>query len=202
MTNTATDGLDAEELLHLALLASQQDKHEESISYLKRAQTRAPKEGKVYYLLGAEHAQIGLYDRAVEEMSRAIELDPGLHTARFQLGLLHITAGRVDQATKTWEALDALGTDHPLYQFKAGMLCLAQNEFEQCAGHLRKGIRLNRQNEVLNHDMSRILADVEKQLVGVKAADPTPDNKPVGGNTNHVLLSAYRQNRNGNDDTD
>ena len=59
MTKTANEELDADELLHLALLASNQAKHEESISYLKRAQSKAPKQGKIYYLLGAEHAQIG-----------------------------------------------------------------------------------------------------------------------------------------------
>jgi Flp pilus assembly protein TadD len=196
MAKTAEE-LDADELLHLALLASNQDKHEESISYLKRAQNQSPKEGKIFYMLGAEHAQIGLYDRAAEEMAKAVELDPNLHTASFQLGLLHMTSGRVDQATKAWLPLDTLGSQHPLYLFKTGLLHLARDEFEPCMDNLREGIQLNNMNEALNRDMSRVISDVEKLLGTAKptAAPPVSGAKQDSA-ANHVLLSAYRKNRN------
>lgn len=197
MNKTANEELDAEELLHLALLASNQAKHEESISYLKRAQGKAPKQGKIYYLLGAEHAQIGLYERAAEEMTKAVELDPSLHTASFQLGLLYMTSGRVDDAAKAWQTLDPLGKGHPLYLFKSGLLHLARDEFEPCMENLRKGMQLNKINEALNKDMLRVLSDVEKLL---KAAKPESaavvEGTKQDGAANHVRLSAYRKNRN------
>ena len=197
MTKTANEELDADELLHLALLASNQAKHEESISYLKRAQSKAPKQGKIYNLLGAEHAQIGLYDRAAEEMAKAIELDPSLHTASFQLGLLHMTSGRVDEAAKAWLPLDPLGRQHPLYLFKTGLLHLARDEFESCMENLRKGIQLNKINEALNRDMLRVLNDVEKALNTAKPEiAPATEGAKLDGAANHVLLSAYRKNRN------
>jgi Flp pilus assembly protein TadD len=198
---TASEELDSEELLHLALLASKQNKHEESISLLKRAQNKAPKEGKIYYLLGAEHAQIGLYDRAAEEMTKAVALDPQLHTASFQLGLLHITSGRIDAATQAWQPLDALGGENPLFLFKTGMLHLVRDEFEQCATLLKKGMRLNYSNESLNQDMQRILLDVEKHLAAVQAtAGNPPASKPGEGAAKHVLLSAYGQNKDDEND--
>ena len=201
MKNTAHEELDSDELLHLALLASKQNNHEESISLLKRAQTKAPKEGKIYYLLGAEHAQIGLYDRAAEEMTKAVALDPQLHTASFQLGLLHITSGRIDAATQAWQPLDALGDENPLFLFKTGMLHLVRDEFEQCANLIKKGIKLNNSNESLNHDMQRVLADVEKHLSITQAGTgKSPATKPGEGTTKHVLLSAYGENKDDEND--
>jgi Flp pilus assembly protein TadD len=201
LKNTVSEELDSEELLHLALLASKQNKHEESISLLKRAQNKAPKEGKIYYLLGAEHAQIGLYDRAADEMTKAIALDPLLHTASFQLGLLHITSGRIEEATQAWQALDNLGSENPLFLFKTGMLHLARDEFEKCATLLKKGMGLNNTNESLNHDMQRILVDVEKHISTMKTPEgKSPANKPSESAAKHVLLSAYSQNK--DDETD
>lgn len=51
-------GLDAEELMHLALGAMDAENNEEAITYLKRALALAPEEGKLHHLLGAGHAEI------------------------------------------------------------------------------------------------------------------------------------------------
>ncbi|HEX9810946.1 MAG TPA: tetratricopeptide repeat protein, partial [Burkholderiales bacterium] len=128
----STPNLDDEELLHLALNASSENRHEEAISYLKQALNLAPANAKAHYMLGAEHAQIGLYDRATEEMAAAVKLDPDLVTAHFQLGLLHITSGRAKEAEDAWKPLDRLDREHPLHLFKTGLLHLARDEFAEC----------------------------------------------------------------------
>jgi len=196
---TTTERLDADELLHLAIRASEANQHESSISYLKRALEVAPKNGKIHYMLGAEHAQIGLYDRAIEEMTHAVELDSSLHTATFQLGLLYITSGLVDRAVTAWQPLDKLGAKNPLYLFKAGMLHLARDEFQQAVDMMRKGLELNKNNEALNRDMLRVIADAEKQLA-TTTASPAPDAGSKDKDANNVLLSAYRKNRSGDAD--
>lgn len=194
MATGTAERLDADELLHLAIRASEADRHEESISYLKRAADIAPKNGKVHYLLGAEHAQIGLYERAMEEMQRAVDLDPTLYTAHFQLGLLYVTAGRPDQAKVAWQALDNLGQNDPLYHFKSGLLRLVNDEFPQAIDYLKKGLAMNTANEALNRDMRRILADIEKLMPS--STPPAGQQPPSKQADQHVLLSAYRQNRN------
>jgi tetratricopeptide (TPR) repeat protein len=192
MAKTATNQLDADELLHLAIRASESGQHEESLSCLKRALEQAPKNGKIHYMLGAEHAQIGLYDRAAEDMAKAVELEPELYTAHFQLGLLHITSGRVAQAESVWTALDKLSPDHPLYLFKTGMLHLARDEFDQCAQNLKRGISLNTSNAALNNDMQRILGEIDKTSGPTGTAPAVP---PKVAPPAHSLLSAYRENR-------
>ena len=103
---TTTSQLDDSELLHLAIRASQNNRHDDAIGFLKQALELAPGNAKVHYMLGAEHAEIGLYDRAADEIAKAVELDPGLVTAQFQLGLLHMTSGRITEAENVWKPLE------------------------------------------------------------------------------------------------
>lgn len=180
--------LDVDELLHLAIHASQQNQYEQTIEFLKHALEIDGSNAKVHYLLGAQHAEIGLYDRAAEDMARAIELDPTLVTARFQLGLLYLTAGRVTEAANTWLPLNTLGVDHPLYLFKAGLEHLVRDEFDACIEALQKGINANKINNALNTDMQRIINDVKNR----KVATDTPDTTVKSNKTGHVLLSAYQ----------
>ena len=193
----ATQKLDDSELLHLAIRASQENRHEDAIGLLKQALDVAPNNAKVHYMLGAEHAEIGLYDRAADEMAKATELDPSLVTASFQLGLLHITSGRVTHAEKAWEPLDKLGADHPLFLFKAGLLHLARDEFDECVTMLEKGISLNTANEALNNDMRRILGDVNARRKNGAESEPVAETsgKQKSKYPKHVLLSAYRENK-------
>lgn len=153
--------LDVDELMHLALHATDNDTPDKAISHLKRLLAIQPENGKARYLLGALHAEIGMYEKAAEEMTQALENDPGLpETAVFQLGLLHITAGRVSEAELVWQRIDS-NTDNPLFYFKTGMLQMVQDEFAEAAESLRKGIERNTVNEDLNNDMKRVLHKVE-----------------------------------------
>ncbi len=181
MTNT-TSHLDADELLHLAIIASRQDAHGEAIEYLKRTIELEPDHAKAYYLLAAEHAQIEMYDRAALEMEQALEFDPSLHIARFQLGLLHLTSGRTAEASRSWQALDLLGEEHCLFQFKRGLELMATDQFDACRAHLSRGLALNLDNAALNTDMQRVL-----DKLPVPPTDGDANTTP----TNHVFLSAY-----------
>ena len=189
--------LDESELLHLALHAMGNDRHDESMRLLKRALNAFPGSARAHYLLGAEHAQIGMYDRAVTEMTEAVRLDPTLAAAHFQLGLLHVTAGRVREAQAAWLPLDRLPPEEPLRLFKSAMLHLVRNELAACAKELREGIARNRLNESLNDDMRRLLADVEQRLGGSAAAAGEQTNPPlqVPAPNRQMLLSTYDRNQ-------
>lgn len=180
MTNRSSR-LDADELLHLAMAAAKQDRHEDAIDYLKRAIEMEPNHAKAHYFLAAEHAQIGMFDRAVEEMQKSVELDPALHTAHFQLGLLHLTSGRVAEALAAWLPLEQLGESDPLLLFKRGLECLANDQFDECRNYLSKGIDANKINPDLNADMQRVL---DQLPVAGQVAESTE-------HAGHVFLSAY-----------
>lgn len=191
--NTDTSVLDSEELLHLAIRASAQNQHEQAISHLKYAIGKDPDSAKLYYMLGAEHAEIGLYDRAVEEMAKAARMDPSLETAHFQLGLLYITSGNVQKAIDAWKALDARGENNYLYLFKTGLTHLANNEFGSCVHFLEKGIALNQGNEALNRDMKKILEEAKAALDSQTNGHDSTQSKTKNNKTANILLTAYQK---------
>jgi tetratricopeptide (TPR) repeat protein len=181
--------LDSQELLHLAIEASDKQQRAHAIEYLKRAKELDPNNAEIHHMLGAEHAQIGLFDRAIEDMSHALQLNPELDTARFQLGLLYLTSKRPTEANEIWQPLDQLDHEHSFYLLKTGLMHLARDEFKQCLSFLRRGIAANSFNAPLNKDMQRIIDDVLK----VHPDDATPDaSSTAGTNTpQHHLISAY-----------
>lgn len=193
--STSESALDAEELMHLALRAMDADNNEEAITYLKRALVLAPNEGRLHFLLGAVHAEIGLDERAIAELTRAAQLAPELHTAHFQLGTLLLKHGEVDRATQAWRPLDVLDRNHPLYLFKSALTRLAEGDYAQCIAELKQGIARNDENEFLNVEMREVLAKTEALLAeeAQSAAGAAAPLKHKEEAAHHVLLAGYQQ---------
>lgn len=196
--STSDSALDAEELMHLALRAMDNDKSEDALTYLKRALALAPNDGRLHFLLGALHAEIGLDERAIAELSRAVQLSPELHVAHFQLGTLLLKRGEVDRATEAWRPLDRLDRQHPLYLFKSALVRLADGDYAQCITELKQGIARNDENEFLNVEMREVLARTEALLaeegqaaISATAAAPLAHRDDSSGQ--HVLLAGYQQ---------
>jgi len=180
------NSLDADELLHLAIDASQKDHNDKSIEYLKQALELEPNNGKIHYMLGAMHAELGMYERAIKDMQKAVEVEPTLDTAHFQLGLLYITSGDVESADKAWKPLNRLSKSDALYLFKTGILQLTNDEFQECIDTLERGIKLNDNNLPLNKDMLML---IEKAKAALSNNGGDDDSTPK--ESSHVYLNAY-----------
>ena len=190
--NSLSSELDGDELLHLALKASEEQKTDEAIKFLKNLLEKKPNNGKAWYFLGALHAEIGLYDRAIIEMEKAVKLDADLYAAHFQLGLLYITSGRVEESINAWKPLDILGPESPLNLFRSGLINLANDNFDQCIVDLTKGIALNTSNKPMNKDMQGII-ELAKSALEKKATESSQVDRDDKKNKNHhIFLTAYQ----------
>lgn len=194
--------LDTDELLHLAIRATDDNQSDRAIEFLKQLLDIEPEHGTAHYLLGAVHAGLGMYDRAIADMNTAMKLDSNLPpTAAFQLGLLYMTSRRVDDARQTWAVLDGLGEENPLFLFKRGMLRLAEDEFDQCISDLQQGISLNDAYEQLNRDMQGIIERAEAaRAESSGAASPPPldtsaDDPGSKQKNSRNLLAAYERDQ-------
>jgi tetratricopeptide (TPR) repeat protein len=145
------------------------------LKQIKDAVARDPSNAELRYLLGAELAQQKEYDGALVEIRRALELDPTLHYARFQLGLLYLTMAQPNQSITTWAPLETLEENAALKYFKRGLEALIRDDFDTCAGLLRHGIELNTQNAPLNRDMKLVI----DRLVAKPETVPTTQVAPV-----------------------
>lgn len=192
--------LDGPELLHLALEAAGRNDHGTAITYLKQAldlpegsTAISTDYAKYVYLLGAEYAQIGMMDRAAENMAKAIDMDPSLHTARFQLGLLHITCNQPAQALSVLAPLEKLPEDSAFHHFGMGLQYLIQDQIAPCRTALLKGIDLNSASPVpnlaLNADMQKLLNAMEQFGGGTETAVAMGAPNAEAG----FLMSAYNR---------
>ncbi|MGC4061440.1 MAG: hypothetical protein QM749_11585 [Aquabacterium sp.] len=197
---TTRTNLDGGELLHLAIEASGRNDHGAAITYLKQAldlpEGSAAMSGdyaKYLYMLGAEYAQIGMMDRAQEHMAQAIEMAPDLHTARFQLGLLHITCAQPAQALSVLAPLEKLPEDSAFHHFGVGLQQLIGDQLSACRESLLKGIELNSASAVpnlaLNADMQRLLNAIAEYGDGTQTVAAMGSPTAEAG----FMMSAYNR---------
>ena len=189
-----SDKLNDKELLHLAIEASNKQRHGDAMEYLKRVVAQSASNFNAHFLLAAEYAQIGLNERAIEEFNTALGLQPNLHPARFQLGLLLLCNARVQEALDAWKPLEKAAASDPYAVFARGLSKLARDEFAASAEDLRRGMELNRSNAALTVDMKRVLDQVEAHMAGGGPAQP-PTGEPAA-QPGQLLLSAYTKTLN------
>ncbi len=195
MTTATLASLDQTELFQLGLNASTAGDSGSAIAYLKEAVARADGTAPAHYILGAEYAQIKLYDRAIDEMEAAIALDPALGIARLQLGMLWLGANNSDRAAETLAGLNDLPAQDPLQRFGAGLQHLIRNEPDAALSCLAEGVALNQSNPALNGDMQRIMREIESMQAGGVTAAAAPLLPVADEVSQHILLSAYAGNK-------
>lgn len=186
MTVNPSDKLDAEELIHLAILDSREGRHDDAIGKLKIVIERDAKNAKAHYLLGAEHAEIGMFDRAIEEMARAVGLDSTLTTAHFQIGLIHYTKNELEPARQSWSLLDDAANAEGMIAFKTALLNIADGQFQLALDQLDRGIAVEADNAALVRDMQRVRTNVRAHISGEAPSDATAASS-------NLLLNSYRQ---------
>jgi tetratricopeptide (TPR) repeat protein len=155
---------------------------------LEHALRADPANAKLHYLLGAELAQSREYDGAVSELARAIELDPQLHTARFQLGLLHLTMANTDASLATLRPLESQA-DEALRCFARGLAALIRDDVSVCLEQLDAGIQANDSNAPLNRDMEMLATKVREHI----ASQPQPAAEPEVIRTDFSLYDQSRR---------
>ncbi|MDF0606937.1 hypothetical protein HZU77_014975 [Neisseriaceae bacterium TC5R-5] len=186
--------LDAEELFQLSLNAIERQDHAQAITLLKHGLSQTPEDGRLHYLLGAEYAQIGMSERAAQQLETALLYDASLLTARFQLGLLYLTAGQAGPAIEALTPLiEPLEDGAPLRLFAEGLLCLLDDQLEECKRKLAQGIAANQAVPVLNHDMQKIIDRINEQT-NISSSEPANETPASASNGNAMFIRAYANN--------
>jgi tetratricopeptide (TPR) repeat protein len=178
--------LDSEELPRVAVLDMKEGRHEDAIGRLKRVIERDPKSASARLLLGAEHAELGLFDRAMEEFQHALALDASLAVARFQLGLIHYVQNDRDRAAAVWSALPGLPGAEALNAFACALQHAAAGQLDSALSELDAGLAAQ-PSAALAKDMLKIKLQLEEQ------AKHNPDAKQDTGENKHALLSSYAE---------
>ena len=146
-------------------------------------------EAELRYLRAADYAQQGLYAEAETEFIAVLGMNPLLHTARFQLGLLQLTCGKPDQARATWAPLHQATVASDLQYFVGGLEALICDDFGTSINLLQAGIELNKTNPALNKDMAMVIAKIQA-TIATPAAQP-PSIKPADETTTNPVRTDF-----------
>lgn len=158
--------LDTPEYLHLAVDASRKGDHHAALNYLNQALVTEPDNACLIYFQAAEHAELGLFDRACVGMSRALDIDSGLEIARFQLGLLHLKQQRQDLAREAFGSLAIRSQDRALCHFARAWLHVLDDDPSSARSELSAGLA-DCSNAALKADMENLLHSLEEEIARV-----------------------------------
>lgn len=184
--------LEGDEYLQLALHASGKGDHHAALIYLKSALAQDERNALAMYMLAAQHAELGLYQRARSEFLQALEINPGMDIARFQLGLLHTQLNEADAARATFGHLAEFTADNSLKAFSRGLVALLDDKPVEARELIHGGLD-NCDNEPLKNDMSRMLASIDARMnppVATEAAPAQPTAEPQKPRS--IFLGAYK----------
>lgn len=181
----------AASLLAEGLAASRAGASAQAFELFRRSAEADPRAAEPHLLMAAQHAAQGHFEEAEAAFANAILLAPGLHIARYQLGLLQMSGGRMALAALSWQPLLQLPEGNALLHFVRGYMALANDEFAQALLHFESGLRLNTSNPALSADIGKVMARIRELPAGATPHnDPSPD--PDRGDVQHVLLSNYQ----------
>ena len=179
----------ADALLREGLAASQSNDAHRALELFAQASQACPASGVPHFMAGSEFAALGEFEKAEAELASAVLLAPGLHIARYQLGLLQFSSGRAAAALVTWEPLFALDDTEPLGHFVCGFAALAQDDFQAAKSHFEDGLARNTANPALSSDIHKVLLGMRDAHARQPAASqPAAEADPAAA---HVLVSNY-----------
>lgn len=178
--------LDLDEMFHLAIHASNKGDHERAIVLLKQGAEREAS-ARFHYMLGAEHAEIGMLDRAIQDIEKALSLDGSLAEARFQLGLLYALRDDKGMAVSTWAELERFPDKPHLICFKTAIELYFERDVNAAITKMQEGISLNKTNPALNNDMTNLIENWKSAL-----PQDTDETSEPTSSTGHHFLSAYK----------
>ena len=178
--------LDNDELLRVSLDAINHDRSAEAIEMLKTLLERDPNHVFATYLLAAQHAQLGMMDRAEEGFGRTVQMAPEFPIARFQLGQLLLVKADAAGAKATLAPLADLPAAQALSHYAKGLIAAADEDAAGAIAQLQAGLACAQEIPALAADMQRVIANL--QALGTAAAPAAAEPAaPVAP----IFLTAY-----------
>lgn len=124
----------------------QNNKYNESLVALQKAQSLAPKEPSILFLIGSANFQQGNYNRAIESLQAGLQLKPNDPQGLFDLGNTYYKVGKLPDAIATynkavlqpnWEKWPAINN--------IGLVRYEQGELDEAIKQWRAAVSIEKQ---------------------------------------------------------
>jgi len=181
------DKLNAEELLRLALDAMNSGRDADAVVMLKTLLEREPSHAMARYLLAAQHAQLGMMDRAEEGFREVVERAPAFPIARFQLGQLLLTRSEASGAREVLSPL--VDQDDAVGAYARALCAAAVDDVAQAVDELEAGLSLPQDVPALAYDMQQLLGRFQEMSSGRGGVTTEPPAVPAAP----IFMTGYGQ---------
>jgi len=177
--------LDAEEYLHLAINATQHQQHHAALEYLHKSLELSPENARAIFLLAAEHAELGLFDRAIKGMLLALELEPGLEFARYQLAMLYMHINDIPASKDVWAYLGEHASDEAIKWVAQGLFIIDE-DYSRGLALIEKAADSQIDNPFLKSSINDILNNL------TTSNSPTKPQEDTSAASHSLFLNAYQ----------
>jgi tetratricopeptide (TPR) repeat protein len=124
----------------------ERDSYEEAIRYFSRiihsGDASKQELGSAFYNRGNAFYELGSFDLAIKDYSRALSLDPNDVDAYYNRGNIFFDLGDTGRAIEDYSAAIRLQPEHDFAYFNRGNCYLRQGRVEQAAADYRKAYSL------------------------------------------------------------
>lgn len=122
MTTYNAEFFDGEELLALARADIEKGLHDSALYKLKTAMQKQNLPVEVFAVIGRLYAQLRLWEKAKENLSKFLETNPKAITEKFQFGMVLFDSGDKVAALSVWKELLTLAPLHPPAMFYSALI--------------------------------------------------------------------------------
>jgi len=186
--------LDADEYLHLAIHATQHQQHHAALEYLNKSLAISPDNAKAIFLLAAEHAELGLFDRAIKGMERALDLDPHLDFARYQLGMLYMQTNDIQAGKLVWNYLGEHATDNAIKLVAQGLSTI-DDDYSRGFSLVEQAAK----SDITNPFLRSSIENIRDNLAQSRSLS-TPQDIKASDVSHSLFLTAYQNSTFNKDD--
>ncbi|WP_143873863.1 hypothetical protein [Catenovulum sediminis] len=179
--------LDVEEYLSLAVNASQKQDHQTALECLSKVIELEPDNPLALYLRAAEHAELGLLQRAIDGMESALQIKSDLILARLQLAMLYMQSGNNENALFHFSLVLTSDATEEIKLYAQGLQTHIEGDIESSLDLLSKGVDAPQQFSELRNV---IAAFIESEKLKTHDLQDSEDQNITEDTP--VFLGAYR----------
>lgn len=112
-----------------------------ALNYFQRAVTLDPKYGLGWMALGTTHFMLGSRDQGIDEMKKAIAVDPGQISAYAPLAFAQMAMQHPEDALATWRKLEKVDPQNGEAPANAGSILLSLKRYLEASSELQTAVK-------------------------------------------------------------
>jgi len=116
--------------------------YKDAALFFKEMTKKYPEDLRSHHELAYAYTRLEMYDSAIEEYQKVLELDPENFQARFNLGTVCLRAGRWDRARDELDKARELRPGHVSVHLNLASAYLGLQEFAKALEHVKKAQQL------------------------------------------------------------